>query len=108
MTRRLAASMGKLQDHGNFRILTNRRQHGPECRLGGIVPQTEIAGGNPAIGLHGRRFDHQHASARHSQLSQMRDMPCVGQAVLSAVLAHWRHDDAVGECQTAQRDWGEQ
>ncbi len=38
----------------------------------------------------------------------VRKMPVNGMAVLSAVLAHWREEYAVPECQVAQAEWLEQ
>ena len=51
-----------------------------------------------------RRLDDHEASAGHRELAKVHQVPVGRAAVDRAVLAHRRHDDAVRQSQTAQRD----
>lgn len=61
----------------------------------GVLPQARVLGGDAAAGLNGGGFDKDEARAVERQLAEMHQV-VVGQvAVVGAVLAHGRHDDAV-------------
>ncbi len=54
------------------------------------------------LAQHSRRLDDDKAGAGMDEGAQMLHVPVVGGAVIGAVLAHRRHDDAIGEREPAQ------
>ncbi len=51
-----------------------------------------------------RRLGHDDAGATGRPGTQVLDVPVVAQSVIGAVLAHWRHDDAVASGDRAETD----
>ena len=63
--------------------------------LAGVRIKPEAAMGDAAMALDMRRLEDQQAGAGIRQHAEMRHVPIVADAVIGAVLAHRRHDDAV-------------
>ena len=66
-------------------------------RFAGVGIKSEAAVGDPAMALDTGGLDHQERGAGICQHAQMGHVPVVGDAVISAVLAHRRNGDAVGK-----------
>jgi hypothetical protein len=77
-------------------------------RLAGVGIKAEAAVGDAAAALHMGRLDHQHAGAGIGQHAEMGDVPIGTDAVVGAVLAHRRDDDAVGKLEAGEFDGREQ
>ena len=60
--------------------------------------------GDAAAALDVGHLDHDHAGAGIGQHAEMGHMPIVADAVIGAVLAHRRDDDAVGELEAGEAD----
>jgi hypothetical protein len=93
--RPFAPRVCELYRHGNLRILAHRRQHGLQCSLSGIIPQSQVAGRDAAIRLDRRSLNAQHSCAGMGETAEVDQVPGVGLPVLSHVLAHRRHDDPI-------------
>jgi len=76
--------------------------------LARVVVQSEAAMRDPADGRNRCGLDREHARARLQHLSPMDAVPIRGPAIDRRVLAHRRHDDAIGKFQFAQRESREQ
>ena len=61
-----------------------------------------------AFGRDRGRLDRQQRGAGQRQMAEMDHMPVGHAAVFGRILAHRRDDDAVGEAQAADVEWGEQ
>jgi hypothetical protein len=79
-----------------------RIEHAGERRLVGVGVEAEAAVRDAPVPLHRRRLQHDHAGARDGELHQVLQVPVGGAAVGGRVLAHGRHDDAVGNL-----DWAD-
>ncbi len=104
MARRLAPRMRELHRDRGLRVFADRRDNGPQRRLGAIVPQTEAPRRDAADVLHRGGFDAQQACARQREIGEMHHVPVGRGAVVGDVLAHRRYHDAVGELNAAQFD----
>jgi hypothetical protein len=82
----------------------HRLQHTGEGRLGRIVVEAGAARRDPPLRGHRGGLDDQQPGARVRQHAQMDPVPVADDAVLDAVLAHRRDDDAVGQGKPAQFD----
>src|SRR5580704_7127147 len=60
-----------------------------------VLPDTEVRGRNAALGHDCGGFQHHQACAALGAAAEMHEMPVVGKAVFSRVLAHRRHTNAV-------------
>lgn len=91
---RLATGVGNL--NGSLDALAVDEVGDPAQRGDlGILPQTRVLRGNSAAGLNGSGFNDDEARAVQRQLAEVHQV-IVGQvAIVGAVLAHGRHDDAV-------------
>lgn len=90
----LAAGVGDLNSSLNTLAVNEVGDPAQRCNLG-VLPQARVLGGDAAAGLNGGGFDEDEAGAVQRQLAEMHQV-IVGQvAVVGAVLAHGRHDDAV-------------
>ena len=105
---RLAARVRDLHRHLDLGMPPNRRQHGHQRRLRGVVPQAQAVWCDPAGRLDRRGLDAQHAGARERQVTEVDQVPGSGGAVLRRVLAHGRDNDPVGKRDAAQGDGREQ
>ena len=79
-----------------------RRSDPPAMREGmgkrifaGVRIEPEAAVGDAAVAFDMGGFDHEQAGAGIGQHAEMGQVPVIGDAVIGAVLAHRRHDDAV-------------
>ena len=63
----------------------------------GVVPDSQIAGGDAALGEDGRGLLDDQAGAALGAGAEMDEMPIGGEAVVRGVLAHGRYADAVGQ-----------
>ena len=73
-----------------------------------VLPEAEIAIGNPALGAYAGRFDDNEAEAAHGEAAEMHEMPVVGEAVPGRILAHRGDDGAVAESEAAEGVGGEE
>ena len=73
-----------------------------------VLPDAEIFRTDPAFGRDGRRLGEHQAGAADGAAAEMDEMPVVGEAVRARVLAHRRHEHAVGERDAADRQRLEQ
>src|SRR5882724_1876524 len=76
--------------------------HRFESALGLVRIEAEASRRDPADRLDASCFDEDQACSRQRELSQMQPMPFGGNAIDSAVLAHWRNDDAIGQSEAAK------
>ncbi len=79
-----------------------------ERRLVVVRIDAETPMGDAAAALHGRRLDDEQGRAGIGQHAEMDEMPVVGAAVVGAVLAHGRDDDAVCQLEAVEPDRREQ
>jgi hypothetical protein len=85
-----------------------------ECRNAGeefdvlVFPNSEILGTDPAFGDNRIGFRKNDCCAAHRAAAEMNEMPVVGKAVSTRVLAHRRNDDAVGNRETTNGERFEQ
>ena len=97
-TRGLAARVADLDAHRHVgRQAPGALQLVAEGIGRGVVPQAQASGADAAFGRDGRGLQGQHARAAVEQVGPVRQVPVVGLAVNGRVLAHGRHDDAVGQ-----------
>jgi hypothetical protein len=73
-----------------------------------IAPDAEIVWADAPLGRHGRGLGDDKGRTTHGARTKMDHVPCRGQAILARVLAHGRYEDAVAECQAAERERVEQ
>jgi len=69
-----------------------------------VRPETEVAGGDPSSRRHRGGLDHHQSNPAHGPGPVMDQMPVGGMAVMSRILAHRRHEDAVAEIQLAESE----
>jgi hypothetical protein len=62
-----------------------------------VLPDAVVLGGNAAASFHGGSFHDHQPGATGRAASQVDQMPVVGKTILTGVLAHGRHRDAVAE-----------
>lgn len=100
----LSTRMGNL--NSRLGILAMNVVYNPAQRINlRILPEPRILGGNATSGLSGSRFNHDDSGAIESKLSEMDEM-IVGQvAIVSAVLAHRRDDEAIVQFEGAHAQW---
>jgi hypothetical protein len=82
--------------------------HVQQRRLAMVRVEAEAAVGDAAGPLHVRRLDDGEAGAGIRQHAEMRHVPVVADAVVGAVLAHRRDDDAVVERKIGEPERREQ
>ncbi|MNJ71537.1 hypothetical protein D3C77_680890 [compost metagenome] len=54
-----------------------------------VVPQAQILGGDPTVGSDRRRLGENQPGAAHRAAAQVNQVPVIGQAVDTGILAHW-------------------
>ena len=69
-----------------------------------VVVEAEAAVRDAPVARDCGGLDREHAGTRLQQLAPVDEMPIVGAAVVGRVLAHRRHDDAIGQREPAQRE----
>jgi hypothetical protein len=67
-----------------------------------VLVEARAARRDAALAAHVGRFGDDEARPADGAAAQMHQMPVAGRAVVGRVLAHRRHDDAVGYRQSAQ------
>ena len=103
----LAAGVRQL-DAGDAAVFVDEPDD-PRQRLDVVVgPDAEVLRADAALGGHRRGFRHHQAGAAHRAAAEMHEMPVVGEPVDARVLAHRRHEDAIGEGHGADRQRIEQ
>ena len=105
----LAAGMGELHAelharHPAAHPVDDRLQR----RLVLVAVEAETALRDAALALDMRGFEAEQAGARHGEHAVVHLVPGLGAAVDRRVLAHRRNDDAVGQRNAAELDWGEE
>ena len=60
-------------------------------------PDAGVPGRDAPVGRHARGLREDEARTAHGAAAQVHEVPVVGDAVLGRVLAHGRHEDAVGD-----------
>ena len=105
--RALAAGMGEL-DGGHAALGLEEAGDALEAGDLAIMPQANIAIGDPAGGLHRAGLGEDGAGAAEGEFAVMGDVEIIHLAILGAVLHHGRDDDAVGQGDAAQGERGEQ
>ncbi|KAG8416933.1 hypothetical protein J3459_022487 [Metarhizium acridum] len=91
---RLAARVGDLD--AGLGVLAVHVVDYPAQRLNlRVLPEPRVLGRDAAARLGGRRLDHDDAGAVERELAQVHEMVVGEVAVVGAVLAHGRHDEAV-------------
>ena len=108
LRRGLASRMGDLDAELGRADAAAMVDHARERRLAGVGIEAEAAMGDAPVPLHMGGLDDQEAGAAIGEHAQMREMPVVGTAVIGAVLAHGRDDDAVGEIELGKPERREQ
>ena len=84
------------------------RDHMRERRLIRVGIEPKAAMRDAADALDMRRFNDEEPGAGIRQHAKMREMPVIGTAIVGAVLAHRRDDDAVSQGEGAQLQRGEE
>ncbi len=102
LRRSLASGMGELDGELCRSDVPAMRDDAIERLLAGIGIEPEAAVGDAAVALDMGRLDDQHAGAGIRQHAEMGHVPVVGDAVVGAVLAHRRNDDAVGNVEVGE------
>ena len=78
------------------------RDHARQRRLVVVAVEPEAAVGDAAVAFDMGRLDDHQRSAGIRQHAEMHQVPIVGAAVVGRILAHRRHDDAVGKFEAGQ------
>ena len=73
-----------------------------------VLPDAEILRTDAAFRRDRGRFGEHQAGAADRAAAEMDEVPVVGEAVRARVLAHRRHEDAIGERDAADRQRIEQ
>ena len=103
--RPLATGVRQLQrDRHRRRIGTRNRETSAQCLFARIVVEAQTTVRYAADRRHGGGFDREHARTRLQQLSPMNRVPIGRGTIDRRVLAHRRHDDAIGELELTQRE----
>jgi hypothetical protein len=89
-------------------MFADRRQDRLQRGFGGVIPQSKTARGDTPDRFHVRGLDAEHRGAGQRQIVDMGKMPIIGRTIVGRILAHRRHDDAIGEFEAAQLDRREQ
>ena len=69
-----------------------------------IRPDAQVAISNTAFGHDGGGFSEYQSGAADGHLTEVDEMPIVGQTIMRGVLAHRRDNDAILQSDAAQRD----
>jgi hypothetical protein len=74
------------------------------CQAGHLLvgPQSDVAVADPSLGGDTGRLDHDEAEAAEREPPQVREVVVADESVGHRVLAHRRHDQAVGQRQAAE------
>lgn len=91
---RLAAGVGNLNGSLDALAVDEVGDSAQRSDLG-VLPQARVLRGDAAAGLNGGGFDEDEARAVEGQLAEVHQVEVGQVAVVGAVLAHGRHDDAV-------------
>ncbi|MCY1459285.1 hypothetical protein D9M71_767500 [compost metagenome] len=67
-----------------------------------VAPQAQVLGSDASVGADGRRFAENQAGPPDGAAAQMNEVPVIGQAIDTGVLAHGRNSDSVGQGQLTQ------
>ena len=67
-----------------------------------LRPQAEIFRRDASIWGHRRGFGHHQAGPTGGQGTEMDQLPVVGEAIDTAVLAHWAHPRTITESRSAE------
>ena len=78
--------------------------HAPERRFAVVRIESEATVADAAAALDARRFDDEQSRARIGEHAEVIEVPVGGHAVVGAVLAHRRNDDAVREFEIGELD----
>src|SRR5688500_7137795 len=62
-----------------------------------VIPDAKILGTDAAGWLDGGRLRHHQAGATGREAAEVHEVPVVGEAILTRVLAHWRNGDTVSQ-----------
>ena len=89
-------------DAGETAMLLQECRDAPQGRDLLVVPEAEIAGRDASVALDRGGFDDHRSGAAERELAQVHEMPVIGQALDSRVLAHRRNDHAVRKDELAQ------
>ena len=104
LSRSLAAGMGDLDaDLGGADALA-MRDHARQRVLAGVRIEAQAFVADTAVPFHIGHLGNHEAGAGIGQHAEMGDVPVGGNAVIGAVLAHRRNDDAVGEFKIGEPD----
>ena len=107
--RALASGMRELHGHGDRGTLPARTiERAGQRRFARVVVKAEACWRDAAVRRDGGCLDREQTGARHQQLAPMDEMPVSRATVDGRVLAHRRHDDAVGKRQLPQPERIEQ
>ena len=90
-------------DAGDAAVFVEK-PHNSRQRLDVVVgPDPEVLRADAPLGCHGRGLRHHQAGATDRAAPEMHEMPIIGQSVNARVLAHRRHEHAIGEGDGADR-----
>jgi len=106
--RRLAAGMRELDRDRHVGPAPHPLERPRHRRLGGVVPQPDVAIGDPPLGQHRGRLDRQQRGARQREMTQVDHVPVGHAAIDRRILAHRRDHDAIGELHRAEAERFEQ
>jgi hypothetical protein len=80
------------------------RDHTLERGLAGVGIEPEAAVADAAMPLDIGHLGHHEAGAGIGEHAKVSQVPVRSHAIVGTVLAHGRHDDAVGKCQVGEPD----
>jgi hypothetical protein len=63
-----------------------------------VVPQAQVTRRDAAFACHGSGFSEDKTGSADCPAAEVNKMPVIGKAIDSAILTHWRDDDAVVNC----------
>ena len=96
--------MGQLDAHGHVGgELASAAEFVVQCGSGAVVPQPQAQGRDASLGDDRRGLDDEQGRPTIEQAAPVHEVPVGGLPVVCRILAHGRHDCAVGQWQGASR-----
>ncbi|MNJ17398.1 hypothetical protein D3C77_116760 [compost metagenome] len=87
---------------GNGALSNNETGNTLQRRDLRVIPQPEILGGDAPVGGNRRGLGEDQPGTAHRAAAQVDQVPVIGQAIDTGVLAHGRNGNTVGQGQVAQ------
>lgn len=100
---RLAARVGELHPRA-VALRVHEVDDAAQRRDVAVAPEARVLGRDAPVGEHGGGLDDDEGGAARRQRAEVREVPVGEVAAVGRVLAHGRHDEAVGQRHAADRE----